>query len=490
MIAVTLGLYLTILVTIGIASGRKGSGSAEDYFLAGRSLGSLVLFMALFGTNVTAFALLGLPGKAYHSGVGVFGFFGANAAVFGPLVFIIFGYPIWRFGKLHGFLTPTQMFSARWASAATGKVVLVLMLLYTIPYIVIGIMGGGIAIDKLTDGALDYSTATAVVAAATVFYTTLGGMRGTAWTNVFQASVFLIFLVVAAIGIALHHGGSTAIGERIASEKPLLLVENFPPGMWATAFLVGPVSVIAFPHMFLRILAARDSRAFDRTVSIYPIALLLLFIPVTLIGLWGAVLIPDLVGKASDGILPQLVATSLPEWLSAVGLAAILAAVMSSLDGQMLALSTLFTVDLLGDRGDPRRQGRITIVALALVAWLIALERPEAIFGISQFAFSGYPLIVPVLAAAFFWPGSSAAGVIVGSLAGHGLLAIDALLAFQGSLSLKALGVMPVLPCLIVEVAVMVGVSNFTGKPPEAARAAFSDPFGPPPWRLGGVRTP
>ena len=78
-------LYLLTLVIIGWFSFRRGVGSAEDYFMAGRSFGTLVLFMSLFGTNVTAFALVGMPGISYHAGIGVFGFFGAVAAFVTPL---------------------------------------------------------------------------------------------------------------------------------------------------------------------------------------------------------------------------------------------------------------------------------------------------------------------------------------------------------------------------------------------------------------------
>ena len=73
--------YLLTLVAIGAWSSRRGTGTAEDYFLAGRSFGGLVLFMALFGTNVTAFGMLGFPGFVYREGIGAFGFFGVVAFV-------------------------------------------------------------------------------------------------------------------------------------------------------------------------------------------------------------------------------------------------------------------------------------------------------------------------------------------------------------------------------------------------------------------------
>ncbi|MCA8960278.1 MAG: sodium:solute symporter family protein [Planctomycetes bacterium] len=472
-------VYLVILLVIGAVSSRRGSASAEDYFLAGRSFGSFILFMALFGTNVTAFALLGLPGRSYHVGVGVFGFFGATAAFWGSALFVLLGYPIWKTGKQYGFLTPTQMFAARWQSSGVGYLLLALLLLYTVPYIVIGIMGGGLAIAELSDGQLPYAPAALLITVVTVTYTSLGGMRGTAWTNVFQASVFLIFLTFAAIAIARENGGATALFQRLLETEPKLLERNFPAGIWATSFLVGPVSVIAFPHMFMRLLAARDPSALRRTALVYPIALMFLFVPVTLIGVWGAVVHPGLVGPESDRILPLLVADALPEAFAAIGLAAILAAVMSSLDGQLLTISTLLSVDVFhhGDETSARHYGRIAVVAVAAVAFAIALARPEAIFQISKYAFSGYTLIVPVIVAAFFVPRSTGRAVIIASVTAHLLLAAYYVPREWLPLpELPTFGVLPVAICLSVEIVLLVVVSRWT--PP--SRTRFDDPFGRP----------
>ncbi len=471
-------VYMGILVAIGVISSRTGAASAEDYFLAGRSFGTLVLFMALFGTNVTAFALLGLPGKAYHQGVGVFGFFGASAAFWGPIVFILLGYPIWKFGKQFGYVTPSQMFADRWQSPAVGHLTLVLMLLYTVPYIVIGIMGGGIAINTLSDGAVSYELAAGVLTAVTVFYTSAGGMRGTAWTNVFQAGVFLVFLIVVCVGIATKLGGATHLHERLVAERPdLLTMHNFPAGKWATGFLVGPVSIIAFPHMFMRLLAARDAVSLRRTIKIYPLALILLFLPVTLIGVWGAVVEPGLQGKASDGILPLLVAQYLPDWLSAIGLAAILAAVMSSLDGQLLTISTLLSIDVFHRSGDARRWGRISVVVIAAIAFAVAMARPEAIFNISIYAFSGYTLMIPVMIAAFYWPRSTGPAIVAGSLAGHLLLATYYLPDswWPSAWRLPDFGLFPVANCLVVEITIILLASSVTAR--HSSAVAFNDPL-------------
>lgn len=481
-IAVVVIVYLAVLIGIGVVSSRRGTATAEDYFLAGRGFGTVVLFMALFGTNVTAFALLGLPGLAFRKGVGVFGFFGAAAAFWGVVVFILLGYPIWNLGKRHSYVTPSQMFADRWSSPAVGYVVLFLMLLYTVPYLVIGVMGGGYAISSVSDGRVSYEMAALLVTVVTVTYTSMGGMRGTAWTNVFQASVFLIFLVIAGVGIASQLGGADSLFDRIVTEKPDLLRHNFPIGVWATGFLVGPVSIIAFPHMFLRLLTARDSLSLRRTIKFYPWALVLLFVPVTLIGVWGAVTVPDLVGKSADEILPILVRDHLPGWLGAVGLAAILAAVMSSLDGQLLTVSTMLSIDVFHKSSDAnaRRWGRVCVIIIAAASFAIALQRFDAIYAITKYAFSGYTLLIPIMIAAFFWKRSSAKGILFGTVIGHAMLLWYYLPDAIRPDWLKApydFGMFPVATCVVVESLVLIMVSLSTRTPPDDAIERFAEPF-------------
>ncbi len=469
--------YLLILVVIGAVSSRRGTASAEDYFLAGRSFGTVVLFMALFGTNVTAFAMLGLPGLAYHKGVSVFGFFGAGAAVWSPLVMILLGYPIWRIGRRHGFLTPGQMFQARWSSPTIGYTVFGLLMVYTVPYMIIGIMGGAIALSNLTEHALSYSWAAILMTAVTVLYTSLGGMRGTAWTNVFQASVFMVFLGVACVAIGRHLGGPVALHDRLVNEAPYLLTHQFSAGRWASGLFVGPLSIIAFPHMFIRLLTARDARALKRTMQIYPFALVGLFCAVTFIGTWGALVVPGLKGQASDNILPLLVEAHLPAWLSAVGLAAILAAVMSSLDAQLLTLSTMVAVDVFhrASESNARRLGRQCVVAIAIIALLVALKRPNAIFNISVFAFSGYSLLVPPMIAAFFWRRSTAAGIVSSTFAAHTLLVLYTVPATAAYL--PVFDAFPVALCFGIECVVLIVVSLLTAPPHREAINRFAQPF-------------
>ena len=86
-----IGTYLVMVLFVGTISHRMFRGTGEDYFVASRSIGPFLLLMSLFGTNMTAFAILGASGEAYHAGIGVFGLMASISALVIPSVFFFTG---------------------------------------------------------------------------------------------------------------------------------------------------------------------------------------------------------------------------------------------------------------------------------------------------------------------------------------------------------------------------------------------------------------
>ena len=98
-LAIAAGIYIVVVLVLGFIATRRASRSPEEYFLAGRTLGPVVLFMALFGTNNTSFVLVGIPSKAYDLGIGVFGLHAPIVALGIPLAFWAVGAPAYRLAK-------------------------------------------------------------------------------------------------------------------------------------------------------------------------------------------------------------------------------------------------------------------------------------------------------------------------------------------------------------------------------------------------------
>ncbi len=441
--------YLLITLAIGALAYRRRSSGADDYFLGGRSARTIVLFMALFGTNVTPFVLLGIPGISYHQGIGVFGLNAAIIALGVPLTFYVIGYPAFLAARRIGALTPAELYAERFASPAVGLVLFLAYFVYTLPYMVTAVIGVGLSASILTGGALSFGTAAAAVLVITILYTTLGGMRATMWTNVFQGTVFLALMVAATVWIAGDLGGPVAAMERVAAARPELLVKAssgaMAPGPWASWGLAIALTVIGFPHILVRLFAARDVTAIKNACRLYPLIMIVLWIPAVVLGVWGAVEFPGLVAKASDSILPMMIEAHLPPAVMGLALAAVLAAVMSTLDAQLLTLSSMLTRDVLGryaPRFTDRREvmiGRVFLILIAIAVFGIVLLQPASIFQIAAFAFSGYVTLVPVLYLGLRWRRMNAAGAITSIIAGN----LALLLAWAGLLPAPG-GILPV----------------------------------------------
>jgi solute:Na+ symporter, SSS family len=205
-------LYLALVVYIGVFAfrHRPGGEGAEDYFLAGRSLGPFVFLTSLFGANMTAFAILGSSGHAFHNGIVTFGLMASSSALVIPLTLFLVGTRLWALGKKHGFITPVQLFRDRWECSHIGTAIFALQAALLVPYVIIGVMGGGTTLHAISGGRVPYWLGGAIVALVVMSYVFFGGMRGTAWVNAFQATLFLAFGAIALAVIACHRCTSSA----------------------------------------------------------------------------------------------------------------------------------------------------------------------------------------------------------------------------------------------------------------------------------------
>jgi solute:Na+ symporter, SSS family len=449
--------YLALVLSIGVFAGRpraNGGGAAEDYFLAGRSIGPVVFLLSLFGTNMTAFSILGASGHAFANGIVTYGLMASSSALIIPIGLFVIGTRLWALGKRHGFMTPVQMFRDRWECGHIGTVIFIVQAVLLIPYIVIAVMGGGTTLRAVSGGVVPYWMGGAVVSMVVMGYVFFGGMRGTAWVNTFQTILFLSFGAIA-VGVIAHGMGgfSRAMESLLAapSTAPLLTRERVSP-LYFFSYTFIPLSSLAFPHIGIFCLTAKRLSHFRRTVVLYPLCMLAIWLPSVFLGVAAnsARELPaihsklearaELVSPATpltperraelraaasgDDVILRLVDGYAPLWLAAILGAAVMAAVMAS-DSQILALSTMFTEDVFAFYGGQSRfgpavqvqTGRIFVILLTVIAYSIALTAPQSIFDIaSQYAFAGYSALSPLLVAALFWKKSTKWGALAVAL--------------------------------------------------------------------------
>lgn len=534
--AILVFIYLAVVLYIGIFAFRrvKGREKAEDYFLASRSLGPFVFLFSLFGTNMTAFAILGSSGHAFSNGIVTFGLMASSSGLVIPLTIFFIGTRVWALGKKHGFMTPVQMFRDRWECEHIGTVIFVVQSVLLVPYIIIGIMGGGTTLNAISGGLVPYWFGGAIVALVVMGYVFFGGMRGTAWVNTFQTILFLTFGAIAIVVIGSGMGGFRSAANAMLSSPafaPLLTRERISP-LYFFSYTFIPLSAIAFPHILIFCLTAEKMNHFKKTVIFYPLCILFIWLPCVFLGVianrvtdvpeirakqearrvlatQGKALTPeardDLREKAAgDDVIMLLLQRYAPLWLAGLLGAGIMAAVMAS-DSQILALSTMFTEDVFAFYGGKRRfgetvqvqTGRLFIVLITIFAYAVALRAPETIFELAiQYAFSGFAALSPLLVAALFWRGSTKWGALASTVWTAG--AVVAVALFQHAVPAPApgpptvvwslagaeflsrtpggtavFGFMPVVPMVIVSALLMIVVSLATSKPKQTTLAKY-----------------
>ena len=286
--AIVVFIYLAIVLYIGIFAFRraKGSEKAEDYFLASRSLGPFVFLFSLFGTNMTAFAILGSSGHAFSNGIVTFGLMASSSGLVIPLTIFLIGTRVWALGKKYGFMTPVQMFRDRWECGHIGTVIFVVQAVLLVPYIIIGIMGGGTTLNAISGGLVPYWFGGAIVALVVMGYVFFGGMRGTAWVNTFQTILFLTFGAIAIVVIGVGMGGFQQRRNSDAGVAGVGAVAD------ARTHLAALLLQLHFHSAFGDRLSAHSDllpdrekmNHFKKTVIFYPLCILAIWLPCVFLG--------------------------------------------------------------------------------------------------------------------------------------------------------------------------------------------------------------
>jgi SSS family solute:Na+ symporter len=154
---------------------RKEKRRLKIIFSPDARSGPFVFLFSLFGTNMTAFAILGSSGHAFTNGIVTFGLMASSSALVIPLTIFLIGTRVWALGKEYGFMTPVQMFRDRWECSHIGTLISVVQAALLVPYIIIGIMGGGTVLNTVSGGLVPFWFGGAIVALVVMGYVFFGG---------------------------------------------------------------------------------------------------------------------------------------------------------------------------------------------------------------------------------------------------------------------------------------------------------------------------
>jgi solute:Na+ symporter, SSS family len=401
---VVLIAYFLIVLAIGLVARTRWKSSPETYFLADRQFGTLILLATMAATNFSAFTVFGTSGAGYRDGYAFFPIMGFGTG-FMALTFWILGRKIWQVGKQHGTVTPPELVKTLYQNQTLSFLFAAVMIVFTIPYLALQPMAAGYALEELVG--LPYQYGCFLVTGIILLYTLRGGLRAVAWTDLFQGVLMAVLLLVALVMVAGHHGGFIAANQKILAIQPELLSRpggtgRYTLGIWFSYLMLWFFCDPMFPQLFQRFFSAKSERTINRTMLFYPLVCTVIFFMPIAVGVLGRLSFPDLVGKEADRILPMVLTAISGDFMAALVIAAGLAALMSTMDSQLLTLSSIFTRDIIPlVKKSPARQtsitGRIFVVCLALAGLALALKPPATILQIATQTFTGLAVLFPTV---------------------------------------------------------------------------------------------
>jgi len=465
-------IYLLFTLGIGIAGCKQQNNTPQEYFLANRSIGNIVLFFTLIATNFSAFTFLGFAGAGYRVGISYYPMMAFGTALV-AISFYFIGYKVWLLGKEKGFVTPSELIAERLGSQSLKLIFLTVMVIFTLPYLTLQPIGAGYLLENLTNGQISYFVGATILTFVIVMYVFMGGMRSVALTDVLQGILMFVLMIVAVFTIANSLGGITAANRTAYEQLPELFsrqgIDNFfTKPKWFSYMILWVMSVPMFPQMFMRFYIPKTPTSLKVSAVLYPLITATMFICPVLIGVWAHIPFPDLAGKATDQVLPMMLAEYTPIWIASFVMVGALAAFMSTLDSQLLALSTMLTRDIyishLRPNASLREQtlvGRILIVILAIIGLIIAYNPPATIAAIATQAFTGLAVLFPTTIAALYGRNINPLSCIISIILGEAALIGFALNIIPASFTF---GFLPVVPIVVVSGLIIVLGSTNIGK--------------------------
>jgi SSS family solute:Na+ symporter len=429
---VLIGYALGILVVTWWARARW-SARAETYFLADRALGPLIFLATMAATNFSAFTVFGASGAGYLHGYAFYPIVGFGTG-FMALTFWLIGKRARELGREYGALTPPDLVRHTYGSQAVSLLFALVMIVFTIPYLALQPIAAGYALKELLGW--NHLTGATLVTVIICLYTFRGGLKAVALTDAFQGLLMYVVLLIALFLVAAKSGGLTQAGQKLLTSNPELFSRpgaagRYLPAVWFSYIFLWFFCDPMFPQLFQRFLAARGTSTIRRTMLAYPFVCSAVFLLPVTIGVLGRLSHPGLEGKAADSILPLLAADMNSPVMGALVIACGLAALMSTMDSQLLTLSSIFSQDILPifrkDKVQSAWPGRVFVVVLAGAGLALAANPPGTILDIAALAFTGLAVLFPTVLFGLYPGLTSKTAAVLSIIAGQAALVLDAL---------------------------------------------------------------
>jgi len=497
-ILVAMVIYMAVVIVIGFVFAKRANKSSEDYFLGGRSLGPWVTAMSAEASDMSGWLLMGLPGVAYWCGLADAAWTAIGLAVGTYFNWLIVSKRLRRYSvRANNAITLPDFFSNRFRESK--KVIMTLAAVFILIFFTVYAASCFVTCGKLfsTLFGAPYVTMMILGAVFVLLYTILGGFLAESASDFMQAIVMVIALGVIVVISTVSAGGLGAVmenaqsipgffeffglatpslneaGEQIVTAGAPVFGEASNYGLLNVfSMLAWGLGYFGMPQVLLRFMAIRKEEELKYSRRIAMVWVVVSLAVAVFIGIVGRSLYPTahLTKAGAESIFITLATSSLPAILAGFVMAGILAATISSSDSYLLIAASAVAKNIY--QGVCKKKAtdkqvmvvtRITLLLIALIAIVIALDENSVIFNVVSFAWAGFGATFgPIMLFSLFWKRTNRAGAIAGMVSGAGMVFLWKLVISKLG---GAFGIYELLPAFIFSSICIVVVSLLTKAP-------------------------
>ncbi len=429
-VTITFILYLILMLAIGIVAYRR-TQDLSDYVLGGRNLGPIPSALSAGASDMSGWLLMGLPGYAMAAGYGSFWL--AGGLLVGTwLNWLLVAQRLRVYSqRADDALTLPAFFEKRFEDNSHSLRVIsaIFVLAFFLFYTSSGLVAGGKLFETVFG--FDYTIAVLVGAVAVISYTLFGGFLAVSWTDVVQGLLMVGALILVPLFAMGEIGGLSGTLAAVEAKNPELL-NMFTDAEGEAITLIGTLSLLGWglgyfgqPHILARFKGIKSK---DHVPAARRIAVIWSGISMAgacLIGLAAIGYLPEGLGD-NETVFMVLVDALFHPAIAGILLAAILAAVMSTADSQLLVSSSALAEDFykaLFNQDASQEQlvkvGRIAVVVIAIIATALAMDKDSKVLALVSYAWAGFGAAFgPALILSLYWKRISKAGALAGIITG------------------------------------------------------------------------
>ncbi len=457
-ILIAMVIYMAAVVAIGLYFSKRANASSEHYFLGGRSLGPWVTAMSAEASDMSGWLLMGLPGVAYWCGLADAAWTAIGLAVGTYFNWLLVSKRLRRYSiRANNAITLPEFFSNRFRE--NKKVIMSLSAVFILVFFTVYAASCFVTCGKLfsTLFGTSYISMMLLGAAFVLLYTLLGGFLAESASDFMQAIVMIIALTVIVIISTLKAGGlgqvlenaknipgfldffgmaTPTLGENgsqlVQAGKPVFGAATDYGFLKIASMMAWGLGYFGMPQVLLRFMAIRKEKELKSSRRIAMVWVVISLAVAVFIGIVGRQLFPTkhLTGGDAENIFITLSTSYLPPILAGFVMAGILAATISSSDSYLLIAASAFAKNIfqgVAKKNATDKQvmtvSRITLLVIALIAAVIALDEDSVIFNIVSFAWAGFGATFgPLMLLSLFWKRINRWGAIAGMVGGAGMV--------------------------------------------------------------------